>query len=139
MIFFSPTASGLIGFSLVLNIALPYARSVWHELWRISRACFCFVIRYSWQPPWVTWGFKTMHFNIICYTLQPRMRHSLIHPKRISLLLPMKRHKGKIWLVLKGAKYLTSTRFNQSTRHWINAYLKLSLLKSVLKKSRLVV
>ena len=98
---FSPTASGLIGFSLVLNIALPFtifkiircherqihthkvkstwrftrvtikavprnsrkrwkkkkknARSVWHEQWCISRACFCFVIRYSWQPPWVTW------------------------------------------------------------------------------------
>ena len=97
---FSPTASGLIGFSLVINIALPFtifkiircherqihthkvkstwrftrvtikavprnsrkrwkkkknARSVWHEQWCISRACFCFVIRYSWQPPWVTW------------------------------------------------------------------------------------
>ena len=29
------------------------AWSVWHELWRISPTCFCFVIQYSSQPPWL--------------------------------------------------------------------------------------
>ena len=44
------------------------SKHVWHELWRISRACLCFVISYLWQPPWLTWWLKMIHSNIICYT-----------------------------------------------------------------------
>ena len=60
------------------------SKHVWHELWRISRACLCFVISYLWQPPWLTWWLKMIHSNIICYTFLRTLYKTFKHINRLS-------------------------------------------------------